>query len=368
MDSQQISGSTISTDGLTGCYVFLVSGLFLGIPFCYLNHHSYSPELVATTPPSLLLAMIEYLVECLIGEMRTFIGSAPVSDLIDSMSSLSLFIGGGIQEDSDTIRDAFTLLQADGDLTLTTADNSTIPPDQLRLLNQLHRNVIIINSVSYLLSDDLEDFAAEAGILKNQFVLKNAHRSSCLIMRVPDRDSFSWETWHGHHILPIPFGRITRILTNVIPLLWYRADVSTRFISRLVSRSETLIEIMTIESGGKDHSEKVLYSVSGNDSGKLWVLICFSLMLKSSPKLVLNYFGEVLIRLIIPFHCTMKLTKSSKLCYNAVENNRCSFITLFQRISPLSIWWNIIQRRVSACTKRPVALPSSLIDTWQANY
>ena len=65
--------------------------------------------------------MIEYLAKCLIKEMGRFIGSASVSDLIKSMSTLSLFIGGGIQQDPDTIRDAFALLQADGDLALTTA-------------------------------------------------------------------------------------------------------------------------------------------------------------------------------------------------------------------------------------------------------
>jgi hypothetical protein len=165
MDEPQISGSTISTEGLTGCYVFLLSGLFLGLPFYYMDHHSYSLESGAATPSKLLLALINNLAESLIEEMKTLGIYVTLSVPIRSMSSLSLLIGGGIEEGSDATRDAFALLQTDGDIMLAIDGSSELDDDQRNLLKQLHRNVIIINPVSYLLSDDLEDYAAEKGQL-----------------------------------------------------------------------------------------------------------------------------------------------------------------------------------------------------------
>ena len=103
------------------------------------------------------------LVLSMIDEMKNFNVSVIVSSLISSLSSLSLLIGGGIQDGSDAIHDAFGLLQTDGDLMLATDGSSALDTDHRDLLKQLHRNVVITNPVSYLLSDDLEDFAAEAG-------------------------------------------------------------------------------------------------------------------------------------------------------------------------------------------------------------
>jgi hypothetical protein len=45
--------------------------------------------------------------------MKTLRGLEKTDGVVQSLTSLSLFVGGGIQQDDDVTRDAFALLQRD---------------------------------------------------------------------------------------------------------------------------------------------------------------------------------------------------------------------------------------------------------------
>ena len=170
MDRKKFSRSAIKTDGLTGCFGFLLDGAYDGKPFCYLHHNSWAPnpaeqlsseELLANQLHELALSLKEALREWLLEAKE----ATEASDAeILSMSCLSLVVAGGDQQDNDEIREAFALLQA-GPLSSAVVDRVRSEPVELHLLEQLHRKVTIIDAVGYFISDDQEEDVADAGRL-----------------------------------------------------------------------------------------------------------------------------------------------------------------------------------------------------------
>jgi hypothetical protein len=164
MDQTDISFTTISTYGSIGCYLFILDGLLENKPFSYLDHHSWSPSEDTATPPSVLLTrLLSGLAKSLSKRIKNLPGLGKTDGVVQSLTSLSLFVGGGNQQDDDAIRDAFALLQRVECPQVAMPNNEMGRDNVQHLLQQLHRKVTIIEPVSYLLSDELEDMAAEQG-------------------------------------------------------------------------------------------------------------------------------------------------------------------------------------------------------------
>jgi hypothetical protein len=75
-------------------------------------------------PSSLLIDLSLDLSKSLSKQMVNFPDPETSSGVVKSMSSLSLFVGGGIQQENDAIREAFALLQLDEYPNLPVPDNS----------------------------------------------------------------------------------------------------------------------------------------------------------------------------------------------------------------------------------------------------
>lgn len=106
------SVGSIWTKGVAGCYCILIGGEYGNHPFCYLYHfdQSIGPIDADTTLSDTLLELLNYLGNLI---KTTFPQALQYDEEItfDKMSNLSLFIGGGIQQDPDYIRLSFGLLQ-----------------------------------------------------------------------------------------------------------------------------------------------------------------------------------------------------------------------------------------------------------------
>lgn len=154
------SNSSIGTTGLTGCYGFLIDGLYNNDPFCFLDHHSYSVDQNTLTPvPKILLSLIKGLVKIFEKKGNAISRNIPID--FTKLSNMTLVVCGGIQQDPDYIRRAFGLLQEPFDLDLLNVFSPSSP--EFILCQQLNRKTIIIDAVGYLLSDEIEDMAAEMG-------------------------------------------------------------------------------------------------------------------------------------------------------------------------------------------------------------
>lgn len=154
--------SSIRTEGLVGCYAFLIDGHYNQLPFCFLYHCAFSTNPDTTSSISdILIAWIEELVEDIKNSSLAKLVSSAEITLKDNINNLSLFICGGIKQQCDHIRLAFQLLQRqlDGDL----IDKFKSDSDEFYLCQELNLKTTIVSAVSYLLPDSIEDMAADEG-------------------------------------------------------------------------------------------------------------------------------------------------------------------------------------------------------------
>ena len=95
---------------------------------------------------------------------------------LENMSSISLFICDGIQQEADYVRRGFVLLQQPLDPEVIKLFSSSSP--ELLLCLKLNRRTPIITAVNYLLSDEVEEMAAIAGktfTFEKSLCMKNRH-------------------------------------------------------------------------------------------------------------------------------------------------------------------------------------------------
>jgi hypothetical protein len=154
------SFTSIYTKGLTGCYGFLVGGNYRGSPFCFLNHHPHSiNQKTLLTLPQILLSLINDLVSDIKSTLKKLVQPEQYIIIKDSLSNLSLFVGGGIQQTPDFVRLGFSLLQNQLDLAVI----NSFPPnsEELYVCQQLNYRTTIIDAVGYLMSEEHEELIAK---------------------------------------------------------------------------------------------------------------------------------------------------------------------------------------------------------------
>ncbi|CAF2054414.1 unnamed protein product [Rotaria magnacalcarata] len=163
----QYSDSSITTTGLTGCYGFLIDIKHDDNSFCFLEHHSFAVDCsTQSTLPEILLSLIKDLVKHITETLKSTPGSKSIE--FKKISDASLFICGGIQQNPDYIRLAFALLQQP--LNPETLGIFQAETSEFYLLQRLNCRTTIIDAVSFLLSDEIEDIAADAGLEEDDLI------------------------------------------------------------------------------------------------------------------------------------------------------------------------------------------------------
>jgi len=145
-----LSTTTISTDSLSGCYAFLISGIYNGINFCYLNHQPWTPRGTVRSLDKLLVDLLERLAKEIKRKLRRFFHLTTLPSLKQSTTNLSLFVGGGGQLSKDNIREACLLLENNGSRAniVKLIDND----DTLYLYHQFLYRTTIIKPAAFIMS------------------------------------------------------------------------------------------------------------------------------------------------------------------------------------------------------------------------
>lgn len=160
VDEMGCSYSSITTTGLANCYGFLIDGKYGNVPFCFLDHHSYS---VDQQTPYTLTEILHSLIKDLADNTKEHLINLKLFEKFDfkKIQNVTLLVCGGIQENPDHYRAAFALLQSPIDQQLLAQFSGN--PDGQHLCQQLNYRTFIIDAVGYLLSDEMEEMAAAAG-------------------------------------------------------------------------------------------------------------------------------------------------------------------------------------------------------------
>jgi len=148
-----ISDTTIGTDSVSSCIFILVVGNLQDHPFAYLSHYPESCEIPAHTSTSTLL----YFIGQITSNIEDHINNQPPPNSqqlkINDLNNLQLLIGGGTEELTDLIREAFILLNNPNHHIEHLLKGS---PSKY-LYQNLKCKAIILNRTTLLLSNDSED-------------------------------------------------------------------------------------------------------------------------------------------------------------------------------------------------------------------
>ncbi|CAF1050256.1 unnamed protein product [Rotaria sordida] len=147
-DKANITRTTISTDHLSSCYCFLLNFHFGGRPYSYLNHHAKFLNLKISAPNLLAILLGNIVIDIkriLSGKQLSVVRTINIIQL----KHLKLFICGGVCQDNDVIRNAFSLL-LDPDESTSSLISNLFDKESKYLFDNLSNNTIIINPITYL--------------------------------------------------------------------------------------------------------------------------------------------------------------------------------------------------------------------------
>ena len=146
IEDANITTSTISTDSLSTCYFFLLTFTLHNSTYAYLRHNSKAVNPNVSAPKLLVILLNNIWIEIKIILSNKF-KLLPLPN-VEDLTNLNLLVGGGANETTDIVRNAFSLLLSK-DKSVSEVISSFQNDDVQHLVDQLASNTTIINSITY---------------------------------------------------------------------------------------------------------------------------------------------------------------------------------------------------------------------------